>query len=376
MIRHILKLLILITCTFTVVGCSQNRQGDGVTLDQKIGQMLMVGFRGTTIDKQSPIFEDIQQRHLGGVVLFDYDVPADTSVRNVVSPNQVEKLTAELQEYAGTPLFISIDQEGGKVVRLKQKHEFKPTVSAKYLGELNNPDSTRYYAYQTAQTLKESGINTNLAPVVDINTNPNNPVIGKLERSFSDDPEIVAQQAAIYIKELRAQGIITSLKHFPGHGSSENDSHLGVVDVTQSWQEKELQPYRHLIQQNLADMIMTAHIFNANLDSTYPATLSEPTINGLLRDSLGFKGVVLSDDLQMDAIRTEYGLKETIKLSIEAGVDILVFANNSIFDEDISSKAHAIIKGLVKDGTISEQRIGKSYKRIMKLKKKYLIKDK
>ncbi len=352
--------------------CSQSQTHE-VTLDEKIGQMIKVGFRGLTIDDNSPIVEDIRKYHIGGVVLFDYDVPRDTAMRNIASSDQVQQLVKDLQYYAETPLIIAIDQEGGRVARLKPRYGFQKTVSAQYLGSLQNADSTRKYAHQTGQMLSELGINTNLAPVVDVNINPENPVIGGIERSFSGDPEVVTRHARIFIETLHQYGIITTLKHFPGHGSSREDSHLGVVDVTDYWKQTELVPYRNLIESGNADIVMTAHIFNAKLDSTYPATLSEPVISGLLRDSLDFDGVVMSDDLQMKAIRTQYGLKETIKMSIQAGVDILSFANNSIFDAEIAAKAHRTIKKLVEEGEISKERINQSYDRIMSLKRKYLI---
>lgn len=352
--------------------CSQSQTNE-VTLDQKIGQMLKVGFRGISIDEDSPIVKDIRKYHIGGVVLFDYDVPRDTAFRNISSPEQVQQLTRDLQKFADIPLIIAIDQEGGKVARLKPRYGFKQSVSAQYLGSLQNADSTRKYARQTGETLSELGINTNLAPVVDVNLNPQNPVIGGIERSFSAEPEVVTRQAKVYIETLHEYGIITTLKHFPGHGSSKGDSHLGVVDVTDYWKQKELIPYKNLIESGTADIVMTAHIFNAKLDSTYPATLSKPIITGILRDSLKFNGVVMSDDLQMKAIRTQYGLKETIKMSIQAGVDILSFANNSIFDAEIAAKAHNIIRELIEEGTISKKRIDQSYQRIMKLKRKYLM---
>lgn len=364
--------LLILSLVLTFASCSQS-QDNSVTLDEKIGQMLKVGFRGISIDENSPIVEDIRKYHIGGVVLFDYDVPRDTAYRNISSPEQVRQLTQDLQKFANIPLIIAIDQEGGKVARLKPRYGFEQSVSAQQLGSLQNADSTRKYARQTGETLSELGINTNLAPVVDVNINPQNPVIGGIERSFSADPEVVSRQAKIYIETLHEYGIITTLKHFPGHGSSKDDSHLGVVDVTDYWEQKELVPYQNLIDSGTADIVMTAHIFNAKLDSTYPATLSKPIITGILRDSLEFEGVVMSDDLQMKAIRTQYGLKETIKMSIQAGVDILSFANNSIFDAEITAKAHRIIKELVEEKTITEKRIDQSYQRIMKLKRKYLI---
>ena len=372
--KYILLSLLTVGLVFPFASCSQN-QPAGITLDEKIGQMIKVGFRGLSVDANSEIAKDIRNYHIGGVVLFDYDVPRDTALRNIASPEQVQNLVQELQSVSDTPLIIAIDQEGGRVARLKTKYGFEKSVSAQYLGSLQNADSTRKYARQTGETLSELGINTNLAPVVDLNINTENPVIGGIERSYSADPETVTRQARIYIETLHDYGIITTLKHFPGHGSSKADSHLGVVDVTEYWQEEELVPYRNLIESGTADIVMTAHIFNARLDSTYPATLSQPIITGILRDSLGFEGVVMSDDLQMKAIRTQYGLKETIKMSIEAGVDMLSFANNSIYDEEIAAKAHRIIKELIDEGTLSEVRIDQSYRRIMQLKRKYLIGD-
>lgn len=372
MLRYYFSFVLILSFAVATSGCSQN-QNDLPSLDEKIGQMLKVGFRGLEVSENSPVIQDIKKYHLGGVVLFDYDVPRDTAMRNVASPEQLRKLTQELQQASETPLIIAIDQEGGRVARLKPRYGFQPTVSAQYLGELQSADSTEKYAHQTGQILSELGINTNLAPVVDVNINAQNPVIGGIERSFSPDPLVVAQQAERYIQTLHQYGIITTLKHFPGHGSSKDDSHLGVVDVTDYWQQEELIPYKELIDSGQADIVMTAHIFNAKLDSDYPATLSKPVITGILRDSLGFDGVVMSDDLQMKAIRTQYGLKETIKLSIQAGVDMLSFANNSIFDADIAAKAHQIIKELIEEGSISEDRIDESYQRIMKLKRVYLI---
>jgi len=354
------------------ISCSQKEpsKDSEVPLDVKIGQMLKIGFRGLAIADTNHIVRDLKKYHLGGVVLFDYDVPRDTALRNVQSPEQLKKLVEELKNLSDKPLIVSIDQEGGKVARLKPRYGFPKTVSAQYLGSLDNADSTRYYAQKTAKTLSELGINVDLAPVVDVNVNPDNPVIGGIERSFSDDPETVAKHAGIFIKTLHKNDILTVLKHFPGHGSSKKDSHLGVVDVSETWSQKELIPYKQLINSKLADAVMTAHIFNAKLDSTYPATLSQPTITGILRDSLNFNGVVISDDMMMGAIRKEYGLKTAIKQALHAGVDILSFGNNSVYDPEIVPKAHHIIQGLIEDGEISRQRIDESYERIMKLKKR------
>ena len=341
-----------------------------VSLDVKIGQMLMVGFRGLEVSDDSPIVQDIRDRHLGGVVLFDYDVPTRSPVRNVESPTQVTALVKALQSASATPLLVAIDYEGGTITRLKEKSGFPPTVSHQYLGEVNDLRFTHQEATKMAKTLAELGINLNLAPVVDVNTNPDNPIIAKYERSFSADPEIVTQQALEFIEAHHEQGVLCTLKHFPGHGSSTGDSHLGVVDVTDTWSRIELEPYASIIEAGQADAIMTAHVFNANLDPEYPATLSRPTITGILREELGYDGVVISDDMQMGAIADHYGFEIAIQKSIEAGVDILAIANNSVYEEDIAARTVALIKRLVQDGRTDEARINESYQRIRQLKSK------
>lgn len=337
------------------------------SLDIKIGQLLLIGFRGTSVTADCTIAKDISDRHIGGVILFDYDVPLRQSGRNIQSPDQVKRLTASLQKLSATPLLIAIDQEGGKVNRLKEKYGFPKTVSAASLGAQPNTDSTRHAAARTASLLKQLGINLNFAPVADVNTNPDNPVIGKIERSFSSDAEVVSAHVQAVIRAHHAEKILTAMKHFPGHGSSKSDSHAGFVDVSQTWSPAELLPYRDAALQT--DFIMTAHIYNRNLDSV-PATLSHRTLQGLLRDSIGFTGAVISDDMQMGAIRNEYGLETAIKLSLNAGCDMLIFGNNLIYEPDIAERAISIIKNLIKRGDISQARINQAFRRITRLKEK------
>jgi beta-N-acetylhexosaminidase len=303
------------------------------------------------------------------VVLFSYDVAAASPVRNIQSPEQLRGLTAELQKMSSIPLFIAIDQEGGRVSRLKPANGFPPSVSAAHLGTVDSPDSTRQAAGTTAALLGKLNINMNLAPDVDLNTNPDNPVIGKLERSFSKDPAVVASHARIFVDSFHSAGVIAVLKHFPGHGSSTTDTHKDFTDVTATWSRDELEPYRQLIRQGYDDPVMTAHVFNAGLDRLYPATLSKAIVGDLLRGELGFRGVVISDDMQMRAISDLYGLEKAIRLAIDAGVDILLFGNNaSVYDPAIAEKATKIIRALVDGGAISRERIDQSYRRIMKLK--------
>ncbi|NTU58570.1 MAG: glycoside hydrolase family 3 [Chlorobiaceae bacterium] len=343
------------------------------SLSIKIGQMLMIGFRGLDEHSEPTLEADIRERGIGGVVLFNYDVASASPVRNIESPEQVKRLVSGLQKMSALPLFIAIDQEGGRVSRLKPANGFPSSVSAAHLGTLDNADSTRLAAGKTADLLRQLKINMDLAPDVDLNTNPDNPVIGKLDRSFSKDPAIVARHARIFVDEFHRAGIIAALKHFPGHGSSTKDTHKDFTDVTATWSREELEPYRELIRQGYDDPVMTAHVFHAGLDSLYPATLSKAIVGGILRGDLKFRGVVISDDMQMRAIADRYGLETAIRLAIEAGVDILLFGNNaSAYDPNIAEKATRIIRRLVDEKVISPERIDHSYRRIMALKARTL----
>lgn len=363
-------LLLSLLCTGACLAGADSEED----LEAKIGQMLMIGFRGLEVNEASPVVHDIQAGRIGGVILFDYDVALGSPVRNVASPGQVRQLVADLQSAdPGMPLFTAIDQEGGRVNRLKERYGFPPTVSQGWLGEQNDPALTARHARQTAQTLSGLGINVNLAPVVDVNVNPDNPVIGRLERSFSSDPTVVAQHALEVIIAHQVEGVLTALKHFPGHGSSTMDSHLGFTDVSGTWSEIELAPYREILGSTGADMIMTAHVFNANLDPDWPATLSRSTMQGLLRDRMGYEGVIISDDMQMQAITDHYSLETALKRTIMAGTDIIIFGNNLHYDERIAEKAGSIIHSLVLEGRVPRWRINESYKRIMHLKNRLAL---
>lgn len=340
--------------------------------NQQLGQLLVVGFRGTEIDSDSKIVQDIKEFNLGGVVLFDYDVETAEFGRNIIDPNQLLRLSSALVAYSQTPPIIAIDQEGGQVSRLKERYGFPETRSAAYLGNIDNEDSTRHFARTIAQEFMVVGVNTNFAPVVDVNLNPDNPVIANYERSFSSDPEKVVEHVGYVLDEFDKEGLLSVLKHFPGHGSSNEDSHFGVTDVTNVWDKSELIPYKRLFEDRKINAVMTAHIYNANLDSLYPATLSENIIQGLLRDSLGFNGVVFSDDMQMEAIRAEYGLETAIEQSLNAGVDILIFANNLVYEEDIAEKAISIMQRGIAEGRISEAKVDSALARVGRLKKEVI----
>lgn len=340
---------------------------EGVSLDEKIGQMIMIGIN----DRKSLLADDsliaeIKSGKMGGIILFEKNIAATNSAETI------KKLIADMQRYASTPLFISVDEEGGKVHRLKEKYGFVSMPSAGYLGNLNNIDSTVYYTTRLAKELKELGFNLNYAPCLDLAINPNNPVIAKVGRSYSADPDIVAAQAIASIQTHHEYDVKTIVKHFPGHGSSSSDSHLGIVDVTHQWNIIELLPYKTLIDSGYIDAVMTAHIINEHLDaSQLPGTLSKVMVTDILRTMLGFNGVVFSDDMQMYAISKNYGQENAIKLSIMAGVDVLVFGNNvTITDRMKATEIHAIIKKLVLSGDIPESRINEAYERILVFKNK------
>jgi beta-N-acetylhexosaminidase len=341
-----------------------------VSLDTKIGQMILIGIPKAEVDPL--VLEEVRKGKVGSLIFFEKNIPN--------RPNafaSLKKMTWTYQQAAPVPLLICIDQEGGKVNRLKEKYGFTRSVSAASLGRYQSLDSVRFYAEATAATLAGLGFNVNFAPCVDLAANPQNPVIVKNERAYSNNEDSVAMLAKEVVKQHRRYGVITALKHFPGHGSSKDDTHLGVADVTATWTERELKPYQLLIDSGYVDGVMTSHIVNRMLDKGgYPGTLSKEILDGILRKRLGFNGVVFSDDMQMHAISKNYDLEETIRLTINAGVDIMCFSNNiQNSDERTVDKVHAIIKRMVERGEIKPERIDESYQRIMKLKSRLSAHD-
>jgi len=341
-----------------------------VSLEHKIGQMLMVGFYGTSASPSSQICKDIKKYHLGSVILFDYNPVDKSKPKNIATKAQLKRLTSELQACSHDgKLLIAVDQEGGKVQRLKSKYGFYgkfPKASAIIKMDQSQIKST--YKKMSAE-LKSVGINYDLAPVVDLDINMKNHVIHGLGRSFGKGPSIVAKYAATFIDAMHSNGVLTSLKHFPGHGSSVGDTHKGFVDVTDLWKEVELEPY-HLLKDK-ADTVMVAHVFNKKLDAKYPASLSYNTITKMLRWKLGYHGVVITDDLQMGAISKKYGLRNTLMLAINAGDDILLIGNQ-IDQYQVKSTKLLVetIVSLVDNKEVFKINIDKSYRRIQLLKEK------
>jgi beta-N-acetylhexosaminidase len=339
----------------------------GAGLREMAGEMLMVGFRGYDLGEDDPVVEDIEAGRVGGVVLFDYDVMLQKFGRNIIAPGQLQTLTDRLAEL-DPELLIAVDQEGGKVRRLKEQAGFPSFPSAKELGA-GSLAETRGEAIAMATLLDDMGFNVNFAPVVDVDVNPHSPAIGAIGRSFSADPITVAKHAAEFIIGMRQVGIGAVCKHFPGHGSATGDTHQGWVAVTRTWTRDELIPYRRLFKRGMCNAVMVAHTFNTVIDIDHPATLSESTLRGLLRDELGFDGLVITDDLQMHAISEYYDLEEIVTLAVNAGNDILLFANNLDYDPEIARKVQDILVSKVRTGEIPRSRIVSAYERITAYKK-------
>ena len=339
------------------------------SLQQKIGQLFLIGFTGDSLSLDHPIIADIQEEKLGGVILFDRFLAEKKDANNIISAEQLQRLTTDLQKFAEGDLIIAVDQEGGKVNRFKKERGFPVTPTAAELGNTRDTQGTATSARQTARMLRAAGVNLNLAPVVDININHDNPIIGRYGRSFSDNGRTVADHATAWIREHQREGIQCCLKHFPGHGNSDRDSHLGFVDISTSWCADELVPYRLLIDSGHAAAIMVGHLINKHFDAIYPATLSSATLQTLLRRDLHFHGLIISDDMQMKAITDCFGLEEACCKALAAGIDLLIIGNNLTHDPGILLKVKNSLLEAVGRGELSTQRIEEAYGFVQKFKR-------
>jgi beta-N-acetylhexosaminidase len=328
-----------------------------------IGRLLVVGFRGSSLDAAPAIRDALEAGELGGVVLFDRD-QLTGGRRNVNSPTQLAALTSALRAAAALPLIISVDEEGGRVARLGPQNGFPATESEAALGARNDLAYTRKRTGEMAQTLASMKIGLNLAPVVDLNLNPKNPAIGALDRSFSADPAVVVANATAEIEAHHAAGVKNAIKHFPGEGSATGNTDFGVVDVTDEWSSRELRPFRSLVDAGVPDAVMVGHIVNRTIDRHYPAALSKATVTGMLRGDLGWSGPVVSDDMQAAAITKAFGTEEAIALALGAGVDVLVLANQQVYDPKIVGHTIDTVVGLVRTGRLSENLLEAAAERV------------
>jgi len=313
-----------------------------------IGQCLMVGIRGATPD--DPILradlEACRAAHIRGIILFDVDLPTRTAlerdgmpreeanrraVRNILNPSQLQDLCANIKTTLGPGTIIAIDQEGGRVARLKPERGFRVSKSGAELG-LMASEERRAECDAEASQLASLGITMNFAPCVDLGDAPDNPIITRLDRAFGADPAHIAECARDVIEAHSARGIIACLKHFRGQGSATIDSHASLPDITESWvPSRDLRPYRALLGPSSPGpvAVMTGHLFHGHLDQQYPASLSVAITNDLLRTQLGFAGVVVTDSLDMGAIAAALTPEQAAIMAIEAGADIALHGFNA-----------------------------------------------
>ncbi len=333
------------------------------SLARRIAGLIVVGFRGTRLAAAPWLRSALADQGLGGVILFDRDQQTGRA-RNVVSPRQVGRLSAELRAAAaGREIIVAVDQEGGRVARLTPAHGFPAVASEAEIGR-GSVAGARAWGRAMARTLADAGCNLNLAPVVDLDVNPSSPAIGALGRSFSADPGVVVRMASAEIRAHRTVGVRTTLKHFPGIGSSTGNTDFGVVDVTATWTRAELEPFARLIDAGLADLVMAAHVVNGQLDPDRPASLSPAVVGDLLRGTLGWDGIVVTDDLQAAAIGDAFGSDEAIVLALEAGNDLLLFANQQTYDPGIVGHAVEVVTAAVRSGRLPEARIDEARMRV------------
>ena len=337
--------------------------------------MLIIGFNGCEINERSPIAQWLSDDGLGGVLLFDKDLATGLYAKNLQSQAQIKQLIRQLNHFSATnnatqedfPLLTAIDYEGGAVDRLARVEGCMSTMTALELANL--PDAAlEEEISQMASTLKSLGFNLNFAPVIDLQLNNLQGIIGKLKRSFSDKPDLVVRVARKFVDVFSRYGIACCYKHFPGHGSAVGDTHEGFVDVTDTFKSEELEPYYHLLQDVYKPtIVMTAHVVNRNLDSQgLPATLSREILTGLLRETMAYDGVVISDDLQMQAISNHYSLEESLCLTINAGADMVIFANQ--LGSITAPQVIDCVEQLVIHKKIDQKRIDDAYRRVMRLK--------
>lgn len=336
-----------------------------MSLPEKVGQIMMMAFAGPEVSEA--VRQLIQECHVGGVILYQI-------TGNLETPQQILQLTQGCQALAQIPLLIGIDEEGGTVRRLPDPATAFP--SAMTLGSTDDPKLARQMGQGIAEELRALGISVNFAPVVDVNSNPRNPIIGT--RAFGSDPDQVIRLGQAMVEGHRQAGVIPTLKHFPGHGDTAIDSHLGLPRIERGGerlQQVELRPFQALIERGV-EMVMTAHVVVPGLGSgDLPATLSSQVLEGWLRQRLGFDGVIITDSLTMGALDQTWGAAEAAERSLRAGADLLLFGADQGHDLSEGRSAYDHLLNQVRTGAISEDRLNESVARILHLKARYGLLD-
>ncbi len=327
-----------------------------------LGAMLMLGFGGGSAEAESAqtLAAHIDKGTVGGVCFLG---------GNARSKAGVEGLTRLFASAAkNSPTLIAIDQEGGAVQRLNAKIGYAAIPRAQAVAAQDSPAQAQSLYAAMARDLRGAGFNLNLAPVVDLGFEPRNPIVAKYGRAFGKDGASVASYGAAFVAGHRQERVLTALKHFPGHGSTLVDSHEDPVNLTPTWREDELTPYRELAKSGMIDIVMSGHLSHARLTGGQPASLSAQAIEGLLRGQIGYQGVAMTDDLDMQAIRSRYPLMKALVLAIAAGNDVILLSNSAEPDRELPAAALAAVNDAVASGAIAAGRIEQAAARVTALK--------
>jgi beta-N-acetylhexosaminidase len=327
-----------------------------IDLQRKIGQLLAVGIHGTDL-RDTRIQQVIQQAEaglIGGVIIYRY---------NIINREQLTELLHGLQR-AKTPfpLLVFVDQEGGKIQRIDSAQGFHDTPSAKAIAGSSTTAQARMRYSELGQELHATGFNFDLAPCVDLDGDPPCSAIGQLERSYGADPQQVANYGQAMISGLKDHGVFACIKHYPGHGRAQGDSHTGLPDITSTWTATELEPFKLLVAQGVVDAVMTSHLVHQDVDQGTPVSFSRSWLQRL-RVELSFDGLIVADDLHMGAIISHYSLSETVIQGLNAGLDLLMFSNNPLAAQpqgirhDVQADVDRVVTGewLVPDPELPEK---------------------
>jgi beta-N-acetylhexosaminidase len=328
----------------------------GQPLRAKAARMLMLGFIGDNPDTDGArqVAEHLSQRRIGGVLFLRHNVRSRTGV---------EGLTSQFRERA-PEAWMAVDQEGGAVQRLSGDLGYSAIPRAHVVSQEKTVDEARALYASAAAEFRAAGFNMNLAPVADVQDDDNS-VIGRWGRGYGADGARIAAYAAAFIDAFETAGAACAIKHFPGHGRSSGDSHHGFVDITETWSYSELDPFRRLIEADRAHLIMGGHLTHTGLDPEgNPVTFSQAILGDLLRERLGYEGALITDDLDMGAIRENYDQREAVIRSIRAGNDIIMMSNSAVPDPDLPQRFAGWIEDAVNSGELTEARIDRSMERL------------
>lgn len=335
-------------------------RAQGVVDDRMIARMLVLGFSGSSSADSGAqkLAQHLSAGRIGGVCFLGHNT------RNRPGIEGLTRLfnAAPRQDKA----LVCVDQEGGAVQRLGARSGWSAIPAAQAVAARNTPEQAREVYARMARELKAAGFNLNLAPVVDLGFEPKNPIVYKWGRAFGKDGATVTQYASAFVEGHRSQGVLTAHKHFPGHGSTHVDSHDRPVDLTPTWRADELLPFREMTRRGLIDIVMSGHLTHAKLTGGLPATLSPAAVR-LLRQDIGFNGAIMTDDLDMKAIRSSFDLEDAIVRAVAAGYDLILLSNSLKPDDMLPQKAVAAVQAAVRAGRIAPGQIERSVARIAAL---------